>query len=336
MASQQPAMKLGLSNYDRTAPLITGTITMDNVEVMSLPGPFKDIFAAWDAVLSGELDAVEIPLGGYVLWRDKGHPVMGVPVFPDRLFVQQYIYIRNDTDVSSLADLRGRKVCVPQYNMSSSFWHRDTLKEDYGITPQEIEWITLMPEAWPSPTPAGVKVELLRPETGRFSGIDLLVQGKIDCLMHEGVPKTTPEERPKVKRIHDDVNALQRDYYKSTGFHVPTHLVIARDDALERRPDFGEVICEGFDRAKAEVYRALEDERRTSLPFMRHYVEDAVEVFGTDPWSDGFADNRPVLDKFLELAKDQGLSQRRFTPEELFDKRSCGYQFKARMGGGGL
>ena len=330
-------MKLALSRYDRTAALLDGSIVMEDVEVMPQPGPFKDIFAAWDAVLSGEMDAVEIPLGGYVLWRDKGHPVTGIPVFPDKLFVQQYIYVLRDSDVKSLADLRGRKVCVPQYNMSSSFWHRDTLKDDYGITPQEIHWVTLMNEAWPSGTPEGVTVELVRPETGpRYSGIDLMVNGTVDCVLHEGVPKMTSEEAPKVKRIHDDVHTVQRDYYKRTGFHVPTHLVIARDESLARRPDLGEVICEGFDRAKAEVYAMLGDERRVSLPLMRHYIEETVELFGNDPWSDGFEDNRPVLEKFLELAVDQGLSKKRFTPEELFDKRASAYKFKARMTGAGL
>ena len=336
MASQPSQMTLGVQDYDRNAPLLDGSVSMDSVRVVEIPGSFESIIAAWNAVLTGKLDAVEIPVAGHVLWKDMGHPVTGVPVFPDRLFLQQYVYVRRDSDVRTLADLRGRQVCIPQYNMSSSFWHRATLQEDYRISPEEIEWTTLMPEVWPTPHPEGVKVELRRPASGRYSGVDLLVDGEVDCVMHEGMPKMTREQLQKVRCIHEDVHALQRDYYRRTGYHVPTHVVIVREEALQRRPEFGEVICEGFDRAKALAYQVLQDERRTSLPLMRVYIDETLDLFGDDPWCDGFSANRPVLDKFLELAFDQGLTGRRFTPEELFDERSRFYEFKARMGEGAL
>ena len=328
---QRPAMTLGVTRYDRTAPLIEGTVSLDNVKVVEIPGEFKDIFAAWNGVLTGELDAVEIPLGGYVLWKDQGRPVTAIPVFPDRLFVQQYVYVRRDAGIHSLADLRGRRVCMPQYNFTSSFWHRGTLKDDYGILPQEIEWYTTSAEAWATTLPEGVKVEL-RPST--FLGLGLLLDGTADCLMTEGTPLMTREDGQKVRRLHQDVQTFQRDYYRRTGYHVITHVIVVGQGALAKHPEFGQLLCEGFDQAKAQTYQMLQDERSTSLPLMRSFLDETMELFGDDPWLDGLEANRPVLDKFLEYAHDQGLCQRRYTPEELFDEQSTRYKFRARMSDG--
>ena len=88
-------------------------------------------------VLKGYFDAAEIPLARLAFVVDQGDPVKGVPVFPDRLFVQQYVYVRTDSDIRTLADLKGKKVHVPGYFITASFWHRALLKEA-GVDPNEV------------------------------------------------------------------------------------------------------------------------------------------------------------------------------------------------------
>ena len=328
MATQRPKplMTLTLPRYDRTAPLLDGVVTMENVRAWDIP-----LVKAWDGLVKGVFDAAEAPMGGFIYWMDQGEPLIGLPIFPDRIFMQQYIYVKADTDIQSLADLRGRRVCVPQYNMSSSFWHRATLKEDYGIFPHEIEWYTTRPEMFPTPRPENIKVTVCPPKKGTFIGFEPLLDGVVDCLMTEATPRMTVEQSKQVQRLHQNAAELQRDYYRRTGFHVPTHIIAVHKEALERRPDLGEVICKGFDDAMALIYRGFQNERLTTLPFMRSYVDETLELFGDMPWGDGFERNRAVMDKWMELAYDQSLTKRRWQPEELFDERSRSYEFQAKM-----
>ena len=49
-----------------------------------------------------------------------------------------------------------------------------------------------------------------------------------------------------------------------------------------------------------------------------HHVEEAIAEMGEDYWPYGFERNRATLDTFLRYHHEQGFSQRRFAPEELF------------------
>jgi 4,5-dihydroxyphthalate decarboxylase len=58
------------------------------------------------------------------------------------------------------------------------------------------------------------------------------------------------------------------------------------------------------------------------LPWLVAHAEEARREMGEDWWPYGFAPNRHVLDSFLRYHHEQGLSQRRFAPEELFARET--------------
>lgn len=69
----------------------------------------------------------------------------------------------------------------------------------------------------------------------------------------------------------------------------------------------------------------------TGLPLMRGYLDDAMAMGGDDPWPYGIERNRAELDRFLDLALEHGLTERRITIEDLFDARAASHRFTARM-----
>ena len=277
-------------------------------------------------LLAGVFDAAEMPLARYAFLRDRGEPYVAIPVFPDRLFIQQYVYTRPDTGIQSTADLRGRRVLVPNYYMTSSIWHRAMLKEDHGIAPSEVRWHTTSPEPDPRMAfPDGVGVVLSR---GTHLGSDRLLDGTVDCIMTEGTP--LPED-DRFRRVHRDSAGLQKDYYRRTGVHTIVHVVAVSRRAVDERPQILEDLCQAFDRAKGIAYRALQNERMTSLPLMRSYLDETVALFGTDPWPYGLDRNRGELDLFLAHAHEQGLTGRRLDPEDLFESPSREYPFSAQL-----
>jgi 4,5-dihydroxyphthalate decarboxylase len=322
-------MILAALRFDRSAPLIDGRIKLDNVTVVNVPGGK----AAIQGLLSGAFDAADVPLVRYVFWKHKGVPVTAAPVFTDRLFQFQYIYTRPDTGIASLGDLRGRRViCAPSYFATPSFWHRALLKEECGIEPHEIEWHSPAPEADEKMRiPQGVKATV---SPASILGLERLLDGTADCLMTARTPLVPADQRHRVRRVLADAYERQRQWFERSRFFPILHVIAVRDEALAARPGFAEELCRAYDEAKQYNYRVLQDERMTSLPFMRGYLDDTVGTCGDDPWPYGVEPNRGELDRFLQYAREQGLLTREMSVDELFDQRAAAYPFEARMSPG--
>jgi 4,5-dihydroxyphthalate decarboxylase len=54
------------------------------------------------------------------------------------------------------------------------------------------------------------------------------------------------------------------------------------------------------------------------LPWMIAEIEEVRREMGREWWPYGFEPNRATLDTFLRYHHEQGLSQHRLQPEELF------------------
>ena len=65
--------------------------------------------------------------------------------------------------------------------------------------------------------------------------------------------------------------------------------------ALEQWPGFGEALCALYDASKAEAYRTLQNERMTSLPMMRAYLDETREMFGPVLDEERFGDAMAIL-----------------------------------------
>ncbi len=326
MASKRSrrTMTLAIQRFDRTAALHTGKVPIDDVFVMHAP-PRTSV----EGLASGTFDAAEMPLARYVFLRERGEPLTAIPVFPDRLFVQQYVFTRPDSGIRSPADLRGRRVLVPGYFITASLWHRGMLKDDHGILPQDVEWRTVSPERDPRMrAPAGVSVSQV-PKTELDT--EHLLNGTVDAMMMESTPLIPPGQEHNVVQVHRDIENVQRDYYRKTHFHPIVHIIAIRQPAVDERPELVEELCQAFDQAKAAAYHALQNERLTSLPFMRTYLNETMALFGDDPWPYGLERNRAELDQMLAYAHDQGLTEQRLSPERLFDPPARDFRFQARM-----
>jgi|DewCreStandDraft_5_1066085.scaffolds.fasta_scaffold00462_15 4,5-dihydroxyphthalate decarboxylase len=327
LREQRPIVILGAQRFDRTAALVDGLLPTGRIWVIHVP-PARPVVPG---LLAGLFDAGEIPLAQYIFARDQGDPLTAIPVFPDRIFVQQYVYVRRDSDIASPGDLRGKRVWVPGYLYTACFWHRAMLQE-HGVQPHEVLWFAGGPEIDPRMRhPDGVQV---KPLPSQQMGIDLLLAGEVDCVMHEATPVVPPGQEARVRRLFPDVHALQRDAYRRTGFFPIVHIIAVRQEALESWPELGVELCRLYDQAKAVAYRLLQNERLTSLPLMRVYLDETMTLFGDDPWPYGLERNRQELETTLRLTFEQGLTRRQLSLDELFDPRSLQYTFQARMSSG--
>ena len=108
-------------NYDRTHAIATGEVGIEGCDVRFLNLPILDIF--WRGIRHQEFDVCEMSFSSYCMMTSRGESAyVAVPVFLSRLFRHSCIYIRTDRGIDTPADLKGRVIGVPEYQVSAALW----------------------------------------------------------------------------------------------------------------------------------------------------------------------------------------------------------------------
>src|SRR5581483_6434394 len=131
-----------------------------------------------------EFDVATMSVSTFVKARSEGAPLVALPVFMTRRFLQPHIHLSRLADVKDLSDLKGRRVGLHLYWNSTSIWGRSIIWRMHGVAPCDIVWITnrgerLVTQAFPS----GVSVR--QDALGRDTP-DLLLDGEVDAVIGLG------------------------------------------------------------------------------------------------------------------------------------------------------
>jgi 4,5-dihydroxyphthalate decarboxylase len=314
-------LSIAVGDYDRTRPLLDGSVAIDGVDpVFMALGPEEIFFRAFRGA---EFDICELSLSSYTIKTALGdNPYIAVPAFVSRAFRHTAIYVRTDR-VKKPEDLKGRKVGVPEYQLTANVWARALLEDDYGVRPADIHWIrggieeAGRPEKIALTLPEGVRLDNA-PEGATISG--LLETGDIDGFIAPRPPRLVERGHPHIGWLFRDPTAAAKDYFKRTGFFPIMHVVGVRRALAERHPWLPGAVLKAFEQAKRSALNKLSDTSSTkvTLPFVEEMLQEARALMGEDFWSYGVEQNRKVLDYFLGQHHAQGLSSRRVKVEELF------------------
>ncbi len=314
-------LSVAVGDYDRTRALVDGTVAIDGVDPVYMTlGPEEIFFRAFRAA---EFDICELSLSSYTVKTAQGNcPYIAVPAFVSRTFRHTAIYVRTDR-IKKPADLKGRKVGVPEYQLTANVWARALLDDDYGVKPADIHWIrggieeAGRPEKIAIKLPAGVRLDNA-PEGATISG--LLEAGEIDGFIAPRPPKLVEKGHPNIGWLFPDPISVAKDYYKRTGLFPIMHVVGIRRELAERHSWLPGAVLKAFEQAKEAALTKLSDTSSTkvTLPFVEEALRDARALMGEDFWSYGVDKNRKTLDYFLGQHHAQGLSSRRVSVDEMF------------------
>ena len=125
-----------------------------------------------------------------------------VPAFVSRAFRHTSIYVRTDR-IKKPEDLKGRKVGVPEYQLTANVWARAMLEDDYGVKRSDIHWIRGgieepgRPEKITVKLPPGVRLDNA-PEGATISA---LLEKRRDRRLHRAAAAVADRERPSAYRL---------------------------------------------------------------------------------------------------------------------------------------
>src|SRR5262249_41077715 len=130
---------IACGNYDRTRAILDGRVRIEGCAVTYLPLYPEEIF--FRAFRYQEFDVSELSFSSHTRTVAAGTAAyVGIPAFVSRLFRHSGMYVRADSGIATPADLRGKRIGLPEYQITAVVWMRGILQHEYGVKPTEIHW----------------------------------------------------------------------------------------------------------------------------------------------------------------------------------------------------
>jgi 4,5-dihydroxyphthalate decarboxylase len=254
-------------------------------------------------------------------------PFIAIPVFPSRFFRHSCIFVSAESGIREPEELKGKRIGVPEYQMTAPVWIRGILSDDYGVKVTDVEHFSGgeeepgRDEKLKLDLPSNIK---LRPIPGDKTLSQMLAEGELDALVTARAPSTFQREPDKVKRLFPNYVEVEKEYYRRTKIFPPMHTVVIRRDVYAKNPWVAQSLHKAFTEAKAKAYTLYNQSAAlpAMVPWLVAELEEARREMGEDWWPYGLEPNRKALETFLRYHHEQGLSKRRFQPEELFARET--------------
>ncbi|MGH3367458.1 MAG: hypothetical protein ACRDOY_09660, partial [Nocardioidaceae bacterium] len=138
-----PALRLTLAcgDYDRTRALEEGEVRADGIELTYLRLPVEETF--FRMLRHREFEVAEMSLSSYVVaMQEDPCPFVAIPVFTSRMFRHGSVYCNAQSGIEAPADLRGKIIGTPEYQLSACVWVRGILAEQYGVPVDSVTYLT--------------------------------------------------------------------------------------------------------------------------------------------------------------------------------------------------
>jgi 4,5-dihydroxyphthalate decarboxylase len=279
------SVTIACGNYDRTRAIKDGTVGIEGCAVTYLPLYPEEIFHR--AFKFREFDISELSFSSYIRTIAAGDAAyIGIPAFVSRIFRHSGIYVRKGAGIKKPQDLRGKRVGVPEYQITAVVWMRGLIQHEYGVPPSEIHWRSggqEQPgrhERTPLKPIAGLDLRPIGPDQ---TLVTMLREGELDALFTARAPSSFNNGEPHIARLFADTRAAERAYYQKTGLFPIMHLIGIRKALAEKYPWLATSVYKAFCEAKALAMADLRDLRRSSSP--RYDKYDNRDHLCKDPWT---------------------------------------------------
>lgn len=320
-------LTVAMPDYDHTRDLALGRVEPEGIDLTCLILPVEEIFYRF--LIHREWDASEISFAKYCSMRAEGDDsLIGLPIFPARIFRHASLYVRRDGPIKDMADVAGRRIGLPEWAQSAAVYSRGFLVEQYGIDLTSIDWVqsgTNEPgrtEKANLNLPQGIKLTRV---TDRSLN-EMLVAGDIDGMFSARPPNSYTQGHPDIKRLYENFIEVEAEYYRQTGIFPIMHAFAIRKEILEKNPWVARNLLNAFEEAKQRsIERVMEGTvPMVPIPWCFEYARLGKQLLGEDYFPYGVEPNRKTIEAFLRWAYQQGVCKRHLKPEDIFPPQMFG------------
>ncbi|MGA0394979.1 MAG: ABC transporter substrate-binding protein [Rhodospirillales bacterium] len=316
-------------DYDRVLPVLEGKVLVPGFEIAPVILKPSDLFPR--TLRNQEFDISELSFSSYLYQCSQGtSQYIAIPVFTSRAFRHSCVYVRADAGINSPKDLEGRKVGIPEYQMTLVVWARGMLQDEYGVDFKKMKYRTGatnyagLKERLPLKLPDDIDINSIPSDK---STSDMLLEGKLDAIISPNTPDPFVEGNPKIKYLLDDIPAAEEAYFKNTGIFPIMHTVVIKKSVAEENPELAVNLFNALVEAKQQTYKRLQTLAdlpaiKITLPWYPAELARTKSIMGEDYWAYGIEKNRNAIESMLRYSHEQYLSKEPLKIEDIFVKET--------------
>lgn len=303
-------LTMALGEYPHAQNVLDGDepvegFTVEPVQVRPIIGAYRRM------IRDLEFDVCEMAPVTYLMAREAGVAITGIPVFLNRRFHHADVQCAAGSGIRVPKDLEGRHIGVRAYTVSTCVWVRGVLSSQYGVDVDSITWVTDDEDHVQGRTPAGVR----RVTDGRSLG-QMLRAGDLDAALtgnagtgRAGAPQANWSAGADVAEqpggepypLFAAGEALAVDWYLRTGIYPLHSMVVLRSDLAEKFPELPSALYAAFAESKRRHVAA--DPQWSG---QKRLGRQAREI-NADPIPYGLTANTASLTAMVRFAAEQGL-----------------------------
>ncbi|HZS66225.1 MAG TPA: PhnD/SsuA/transferrin family substrate-binding protein [Burkholderiales bacterium] len=316
-------LSIGMAANPRSAPIFDGRVQPDGIELVPSEVFPSELF--WRQLKFGDFDIAEMSMSTLMMAVAAGDDRwLGIPVFTTRKLFHTELLVRRAAGIEKPADLKGKRVGVPEYQQTAALWTRGALEHEFGVYARDMEWWM---ERVPSHShrgaigftpPPGVTIRQVPAEKNLGT---MMLAGELDATVHYIANANLVDRsrvdlwnHPEIRSLFPDPVAEGVRYYKKTGLLPINHGMVVKRSLAERHPWIVLNVLKAFERAN-------EIAERERLEHAQYHVATGLasaQALRTPLVRHGVEANRLVLDTAAQYSEEQGLTPRRVRLEEVF------------------
>jgi 4,5-dihydroxyphthalate decarboxylase len=319
-------LSLGIASNARSWPILDGTVQPDGIDLIPSVVFASELF--WRQLKFADFDVSEMSFSSLMVARSRGDDRwVGLPVFTTRRFFHTGILARRDAGIDSVADLKGKRVGVPEYQQTAALWTRGILEHEFGVAPREMEfWMERTPEishagATGFTPPPGVVINQIPAEKNIGS---MMLSGELEATLlylREAnlVDRSTADlwNHPDIKPVFPDPVAEGIRYFRKTGIYPINHGMVIKREIVEKHPWVVLNLFKAFERAN-EVADQIRMEQLEYHIACGKLPRELVPEMKIPLALHGINSNRAVLETAAAYSHEQGLTPRLMKLDEIF------------------